>query len=254
MRRIAWALGFAGLVFGAASAQADELTVLSAAAVKQALGAAPTWFRASSGDTLRFIYGTAGETRDKALSGLAFQVVIAPPAVLADLVKKGKVAAGSREDLGEVFLAAATPNGAPTPDVSTVGALKAALLQAPSIGLADPKTGATSGIYLMKLMQKLGVAQTIAPRLKFFPDGAQAAQAAGRGEVALALGQKSEIMPAPGAKLIGLLPASVQLATIYSAGLAAAAQNDNSARRLMKFLQSARVRASFLRNGFDPPK
>jgi molybdate transport system substrate-binding protein len=238
----------------AASAHADELVVLAAAATKQALAPVPDQLLKSTGDHVRFVFGTAGAMHDKALAGSPFDIVIVPPAPLADLIERGAVVAGSREDLGVVRLAAAVRSGTPVPDISSVDALKTALLHAASIGIADPATGATSGIYLAKLMEKIGIEDAVGPKLKRYPDGSAAMEAVARGEIALGLGQKSEITPVQGVQLIGILPEAVQLSTIYSAGLASQAANKKPAHDLLMLLESPEAQASFARNGFDPPR
>jgi molybdate transport system substrate-binding protein len=238
----------------ARAARADDLLVLSAAAARQALAPAPGWFEKSTGSHVRFVFGTAGEMRAKALSSAPFDIIIAPPAILADLVRRDAVAAGSRKDLGAVVLAAAVRKGAPHPDISNEGALRATLLATPAIGIADPAIGATSGIYLMKLMQRLGIAAAIKSKMKLYPDGSDAMKALARGEIALGLGQKSEIIPVPGVDLVGSLPQTVQLRTIYAAGLAKQSEGKRSAGELLEFLSGPQMLASFRANGFDPPQ
>ena len=251
MSRFTRTLAFAGLALFSAAAHADDLVILSAAAAKKALDPLPRSFQLSTGNQVRFEFGTAGTIHDKVVSGTLFDIVILPPAPLADLVKRGAVVGGMREDLGTVLLAAAIRSGATAPDISSLDALRATLVNAQSIGIADPGTGATSGIYLANLIRKLGIADVVKSKMKVFPDGSAAMEAVARGEVAIGLGQKSEITPIAGVKLIGLLPQSVQLRTVYAAGLATQADNKPSARQLFDSLVSPKSKASFRENGFD---
>ena len=234
--------------------RAENLVVLSAAAAKISLEDISKQYQRMSGNGITFSFGTAGEMSAKAQSGVPFDIIIVPPAPLADLTNKGIVADGSREDLGIVRLAAAVRAGAAVPDMSTEEKLKDALLNASSIGMADPGSGATSGIYLMKLMGTLGIGDAVHSKLKLFPDGQAAMEAVERGEVALGLGQKSEITPVAGVSLIGDLPQAVQLNTVYSAGLSANSFKKRSAQDLFKFMVGAEARTSFLANGFDAAK
>jgi molybdate transport system substrate-binding protein len=239
------------LGLAAQPARANDLVVLSAAAMKTAVSALPDSFAAATGDRVSFIFGTAGFIRDKATSGEAFDVVIVPPAPMADLAKRGLVVDGSMQKLGLVRLGAAVRAGAPHPDISTEASFRAALLSADSIGMADPATGATSGIYLAKLMEQLGVMEAVRPKLKFYPEGQVAMEAAARGEVAFGLGQVSEILPVPGTDLIGTIPESLQLKTIYAAGLAAGGHNKEAAARLMRYLSGPQAVASYKAQGFE---
>lgn len=243
--------GFLAMGLGLAPmAHADELVVLSAAAVKTVMAEVPAKFEAATGTKVRFVFGTAGVVRDAAVGG-PFDLVIIPPALLADLVKRGLVLEASRRDLGTVRLGAAVKTGTTPPAIDTEAAFKAALLAAPSIGMADPATGATSGIYLAKLMERLGVADAVKPKLRLYPEGQTAMEAGARGEVALGLGQISEITPVAGMTLIGPLPESLQLRTIYAAGLAVKSSSPAKAAALMQMLAGSELAAVFHSSGFD---
>ena len=237
--------------WAAAPSNAADLVVLSAAAMKTAVSALPDKLTAATGDHVRFIFGTAGFIRDKAVAGEVFDVVIVPPAPLADLVKRGLVVDGSMKPLGLVRLGAAVRTGTPHPPIDTPDAFKAAVLAAPSIGLADPATGATSGIYLMKLLEQMGVLEQVRSRLKLYPEGQTAMEAAARGEVAFGLGQISEILPVAGVDPLGPIPEMYQLKTTYAAGLAQKAVDPAAAMRLMQFLQGPEAIASFKAQGFE---
>ena len=125
------------------------------------------------------------------------------------------------------------------------------MLAASSIGMADPATGATSGIYLAKLLEQLGVMDAVRPKLKFYPEGQVAMEAAARGEVAFGLGQVSEILPVVGTDLVGTLPEALQLKTVYAAGLAAGGRNKEAASRLMRYLSGPKAVASYKAQGFE---
>eukprot|EP01037_Dinobryon_pediforme_P001866 gene1865-1895_t len=239
-----------GSIF-ALPARAADLVVLSAAAMKGAVASMPDGFTAETGDHVRFVFGTAGFIRDKAVGGEAFDVVIVPPAPMADLMSRGLVTEGSMLKLGLVKLGAAVRSGAPHPDISTEASFRAALLAAASIGMADPATGATSGIYLAKLLERLGVLEAVKPKLTFYPEGQVAMEAAARGEIALGLGQVSEILPVTGAAFIGTLPEPLQLQTVYAAGLAQQGRNREAAVRLMKYMSGPQARAAFRSQGFE---
>ena len=230
---------------------AADLVVLSAAAMKTAVLALSDGFTAATGDHVRFTFGTAGFIRDKAAAGEAFDVVIVPPAPLADLVRRGLVIDGSLRNLALVRLGAAVRSGAPHPAIDTPDAFKAAIRAATSVGLADPATGATSGIYLVKMLEQLGLLDEVRPKLKLYPEGQTAMEAAARGEIGFGLGQISEIMPVSGVELLGPIPESLRLKTIYAAGLAKHSATPEHAARLLDYLQGKQALASFKAQGFE---
>lgn len=240
------------VVLATLPARAADLVVLSAAAVKTAVAAVPALLEREGGDHVRFVFGTAGAMRDAAVGGTAFDVVILPPAALGELVKQNLAVAGSETPLGTVLLGAASAADAAAPQVGSIESLKAALQAAPSIGIADPARGATSGKFLDKLFGILGMADVVRPKLKLFPEGQAAMEAVARHEVALGLGQMSEAAPVAGLSLAPL-PDAAQLKTTYSGALAARSAHPEAARRLLDSLSSAPVQTAFKANGFDVP-
>ncbi|RFB80803.1 substrate-binding domain-containing protein [Methylovirgula sp. 4M-Z18] len=232
-------------------AHAADLVVLAAAAVKKSVENVPDRFQKMTGDHVTFVFGTAGQIRKKAMADNSFAIVVLPPAPLTELIKGGLVVDGSRQDLGTVRLAAAVQSGATQPDLTDMQTFKQSLLNAPSIGLANPATGATTGTYLAELFKRMGIADQLSSKIKLYPDGLAAMQGLARGEVALGLGQKSEITPVAGVDLIGVLPDAAQLRTIYSAGLGSNSGDRQAAQRLLTYLRSPEMKAAFVANGFE---
>jgi molybdate transport system substrate-binding protein len=232
-------------------AYAVELVVFSAAAMKGALDNLPQQYVAATGDHVRLIYGTAGQMRDRAQSGQNFDLVIVPPTLLARLVDQRLVREGSETDLARVRLGMAVKSGAVMPEIEDAQAFANALLAASSIGMADPATGATSGIYLSKLIDRLGVGDRVDPKVKYYPEGQTAMEAVARGDVSVGLGQISEIKPVHGVTLVGAIPEELQLKTTYSAGIGTNSKSPAAAQELLSFLTGAAVQASLKTNGFD---
>jgi molybdate transport system substrate-binding protein len=235
------------------SAGAAELVVLSAAAVRPVLEQVPALFAQATGNKVTVSYGTAGAIGDKVAAGDRADLVIVPPAQMEALAKDNLVIAGSKSDLGLVRLGAAVRAGAPKPNIASAESFKEAVLAAASFAFADPKSGATSGIYLDKLMAQLGIADRVRPKLKLYPDGTNAMEAVARGEVDLAAGQISEALPVKGVVLVGALPDALQLKTIYAGGLATKSAAPPEAKALLAFLTSPAVASLFQQAGFEKP-
>jgi molybdate transport system substrate-binding protein len=73
--------------------------------------------------------------------GETFDVVIMFAPALSDLIKHGKVRTDSAVDLARSSIAMAIRSGAPKPDISTIDALKRALVAAKSIAYSDSDSG-----------------------------------------------------------------------------------------------------------------
>jgi molybdate transport system substrate-binding protein len=246
----------AGLLFGVLlvviqPACAADLVVFSAAAMKGALQNLPEQYLAASGDHVRLIYGTAGQVRDRALSGQPFDLVILPPAQLVNLAVRHLVTQAPRTDIARVRLGLAIKTGGAMPGIPDDKAFAIVLLNAPSIGIADPASGATSGIYLAQLIDRLGIGDKVHPKLKFYPEGQTAMEAMARGEVSLGLGQISEIKPVHGVSLVAPIPDDLQLKTTYSAGVSTHSASPEVVGKLLSYLTGPAVQASLQANGFD---
>ena len=237
----------------ASAVLAAELVVPSAAAVRAGLATLPDRFAASTGGHVKFIFGTAGGTKDLVISGIPFDLAIAPPAVINDLVQRGFLVEGRGGPLGITRLGVAVRAGSNRPALGSTDDFKAALLLAPSIGLADPSTGATTGVYFAKLLAELGIADAIRSKVKIYRDGNGAMEALAKGEVAIAAGQISEVLPVSGVDLAGPLPDAIQLKTTYSVGMSAKSANPDAAIALLAAMSSPETKAELQASGFDVP-
>ena len=242
-----------GVTAMAGSAGATDLVVYSAAAMKAAMESVAAEFTAATGEHVRFVFGTAGVVRDRVAAGEAVDLVIAPPAPLKDLAARGFVVADSIKGLGETKLGVGVRRGWPHPKLATEADIQTMLLAAPSIGMPDPSTGATTGVYLAKLFEKMGLAEVLKPKLRLYPDGLQAMEAGARGDVALGLGQISEILPVAGVELAGVLPDSLQLRTVYAVSRSSHSGNPAAAQRLYEFLTNSARAPGMVKFGFVAP-
>jgi molybdate transport system substrate-binding protein len=251
MRTKCLGLAAAVLLLGVAAPRADaaEVKVLTAGAFKQVLLAlAPSFEKA--GNTLVIKNDTVGGVVKMVEGGEPFDVVIVSPGAVDDLIQKGKVAAGSRAVLAQVGVGVVVKAGAPKPDIGTVDAFKRALLDAKSVAYIDPASGGSSGIFVAKLLDGLGIAEQVKPKAKLIPGGAVADHVAD-GEAEIGVHQISEILPVKGATLVGPLPAEIQNYTTYAAGVSAAAKDAAGAQALIKLLSGPEADAVLKEKGMQ---
>src|SRR5262249_32866053 len=140
MRTIRLLAGTLALVTGvlAAEASAAELKVLSAGAMRAALQELAPAFEAASGHKLKIEYATAGVIEQKVGEDDEIDIAILTKPRLDKLVGKAKIVGGSTKTLASAQIGLAVKKGAPKPDISSVEALKRALLNAKSVAYADP--------------------------------------------------------------------------------------------------------------------
>jgi molybdate transport system substrate-binding protein len=233
-------------------ARAAELTVLTAGAFKSVAADLIAVFEASTGDKVILRNDTVGGLVRRIDSGEAFDVVLISPSGLTDLVKTGKVAAGSEIRLAKVGVGVGVKAGSPAPDLGNVAAFRAAMLQARAVAYIDPASGGSSGIYLAKLFQTLGIADAMAPK-SVLMKGGLAAEAVVDGRADVVVQQISEIVAVPGVTLVGPLPADIQNETIYAGAVAAGSTVPASARALLDVLAGPAARPVLVAKGMTPP-
>jgi molybdate transport system substrate-binding protein len=234
------------------AASAAEIKVLTAGAFKSIVIALLPDFEQQTGHKVSVESGTAGELVKRIEGGGTFDVIIAPPGVVDDLIKKGKAVDGSRRNLGRVGIGVMVKDGAPKPDVSTVAAFKQAVLAAKTVAYIDPASGGSSGVYLTGLFEKLGIAADVKPKAKL-KQGGYVGELIVKGEAELGIHQISEILAVKGVTLVGPLPAEIQNYTVYAGGLGAAASDGTAAQALLTALTSAKAQAILKDKGMESP-
>ncbi|MBI2371341.1 MAG: substrate-binding domain-containing protein, partial [Deltaproteobacteria bacterium] len=232
------------------AAQAAEVKVLSAGAVRKVVTDLAEAFRRETGHTVTLTFGTVGAVREKLRAGEPADVLIMTDAAIDELARQGAVAPGTRTDLARAGIGVGVREGAPRPDISTPEALKQTLLAAKSLVYMDPARGATSGIHFAGVLQRLGIAEAVKGKSRLWPSG-YAAEVVAKGEAELVVHQISEILPVKGVTLVGPLPRDLQKLTIYSAGLAARSAAPEAARAFIAFMARPSFKGKFAEAGLD---
>jgi len=233
-------------------ADAGEIKVVSGGAFKQVLGALAALYEKESGDTLTISYQTVGQHLVLIRDGKeTFDVAVLTPEAIDSLAKEGKVVPGTRADLARTGVGVVVKKGAPLPDIGTVEAFKQTLLAAKSVAFIDPKAGGSSGIYVERLLDRLGIAVQINAKAVLVQGGAVADRVAD-GEAEIGIHQISEILPVAGATLVGPLPAEIQNFTIYAAAVGTTAQNAAQASALVRFLSGPHALPIIKAKGMEP--
>jgi molybdate transport system substrate-binding protein len=239
----------ASLLLLGVAAEAAEIRVLSAGAVRAIVTELAQAFEKETGHRVSLAFGTVGVTR-KRLADEPADVVIMTDVAIDESRAQGAVVAGSRADVARTGMGVGVRDGAPKPDISTPEALKQALLATRSLTYVDPAQGATSGLHFAGLLRQLGIADAVKPKTTLVPGG-YPAELVARGEVEMVVHQISEIVPVKGVTLVGPLPRAVQKVTTYSAGIASKATSPEAARGFVAFLTSPATKAKLAAAGLD---
>lgn len=247
------ALALAGCAGMGGKPPAQQLHVMTSGGFTAAYNELAPQFERSTGTKVLTAYGASmGAASDSIPSRLARGepadlVILARPALDA-LVAQGRVVAGSQVDLVRSSIGFAVRAGAPKPDISTVEALKRALLAAPSIAYS----ASASGVYYeTELLKKLGLEEQVKTKSKRILSE-RVGTVVARGDAALGLQQVSELLPIQGIDFIGVLPPEVQRVTVFSAGISTTARAPEAARQLIQHFTSPAAALVITKSGLEP--
>jgi molybdate transport system substrate-binding protein len=230
----------------------SSVKILSGGAAQSLVASLAPKFKAITGFDIEGEFGAVGAMADKLRAGTPADIVVLTAAAIADLLRENLVAGTSIANVGLVETAIAIRAGDPPLSVRSAAALRDALLAADAIFVPDIKAS-TAGIHVAKVLNQLGIADKVAARLKIFPNGATAMRNLAASTAVRPIGctQSTEIINTAGVTLSGPLPPGCELATVYTAAIAAHAADIRHARELIELLTGAdqrelRVRAGFL--------
>jgi len=230
---------------------AGELNVLCAGAVKGLVLALQGGFERAGPLRLKATFGAVGAIRDVLRSGASCDVFIATDAMISSLQSSGELRAGTQRAIGSVQTAIAVKASAPPPRIDDAESLEAALRAASAIYFPDA-TLSTAGAHVAAILERLGLRDALASRLRMFANGATAMrELAGADDAAIGCTQATEIRYTPGLTLVGALPPPFALATVYSAAVASAARDGDAARGFIDLLAGASSADLRRAGGFD---
>ena len=178
-------------------------------------------------------------------------VVLTSAAGIAQLVSSGLADAGTQTEIARVRLGAAVAPGLPLPDLATADAVRAALLSAKRVAFIDPKGGGTSGPFIAKVFERLGVADQLNATGALSKTGKDVVRAIASGEATFGVTQATELIGAKDVQFAGYLASEVQVVSVYSAAVSTFAASPDAARAFIAFLKSPASAAHFRHAGWD---
>ena len=228
------------------------LHVLCAGAAQGLVKALAPQVAAELGVRIEGRFGAVGAMKEALLAGEPCDVMIVTDAMIETLAATGDLDGGSRAALGSVRTGVAVKSNAPPLEVGTSEGLRAALLASDRIYFPDPLR-ATAGIHFADVLRRLGLHDRLAHRFATFPSGAVAMRelAASTDDVPIGCTQVTEILYTDGVRLAGVLPSEFELATGYTAAVAARSTDPERARRLVALLSGEGSRDLRRAGGFE---
>ncbi|MDP1612233.1 MAG: substrate-binding domain-containing protein [Sulfuritalea sp.] len=226
----------------------NSITGISSMATRQVLADLAAGYRRAAGVEVAFESVGGVDAAKRVQAGEPFDVVVLAADAIDKLIASGHILADSRTDLVVSKVAIAVRAGAARPDIGSEDALIRAVLAARTLGYS---TG-PSGMALLKLFERWGIADTVRERIVQAPPGVPVGQLVADGAVELGFQQYSEMLNQPGIGLLGTMPPGCEIVTIFSGGVCAATNRNEAARALLAFMQSPAAADAKRRHGMEP--
>jgi molybdate transport system substrate-binding protein len=227
---------------------AERIAGISSMAMRQVLAELADAYQRQSGQ--RVVVESVGgvDAARRIEAGEPFDFVVLAAQAIDQLAGTGRIDPESRIDLARSCVAIAVAAGAQRPDIASEAAVRDALLAARGIGYS---TG-PSGRHLVRLLERWGIADTIAPRLVEAAPGVPVGALVARGDVELGFQQLSELKHLPGIDVVGTLPPEIQEVTVFSGAVCKTSAQPSVTRELLAFCASPAAETAKRRHGMEP--
>jgi molybdate transport system substrate-binding protein len=236
------------LMVACAAARAADVKVLSGNGARAAVRELALQFERASGHKVAIHFEVNSALKRKIEAGETFDVAVLNPPVLDDLIRQGKVAGATRAVIGRAGIGLGVRAGAPKPDISSVAAFKRTLLNARSA--AYPGEGA-SGIYFVGVVDRLGIAAEMKPKLRPMP-AEDTVEVVARGEADLVVVVAPRIFDVTGVELVGLIPPELQTWIGFAAGVSPTTAVPGAAREMIRFFTAPAAAPVLKAMGIEP--
>ncbi len=216
----------------------QEIQLFGAIAVRPAVLPLIAQFETATGYTVAAKWELNPIVKKQIEAGEAFDLVIINPNLVQELAALGKVKVGSQVAFGRIAMGVAAKAGSRPLNIGSIQAFEHALKSARSIAYASE---GTSGGYFSGLLERMGIAEEVNPKLVPVPGG-ETARAVARGEAELGVVPVTSILAAaPEVMLVSQFPAELQSYIDFAIGISADSTNAEAAKQLSEFLISTAV-------------
>jgi len=229
------------------SVQTAEVTVLGGMGVVSGLRDLAPAFEQMTGHKVIVRFEQTADLNQMINSGAPADIAALQPQQVEGFIKDGKMVAGTRTNFAQAGVGVAVKTGARRPDISTVEAFKAAMLNARSIGYSR----GGSGIISANVMEKLGIADQLKARTKFI-DGIPVAEVVARGEVEVGLQQINVILPVPRRRLYRPLAEGTAETVKFAAAVLTVSRQPEVARAFLRFIASPKAAPLIRKSAMEP--
>jgi molybdate transport system substrate-binding protein len=226
-------------------AAAAEITVMCPPPMRSLMVDLAGRFEQASGHKVMLVLAPSKDIVARLTGGDRTDIALLTAEASDGLIHTGELA--RRVDVVRSIIGVGVRAGAPKPDVGSADAFRRTLLAAKSFARNE---GADSGIYMKGLIERLGIAEQMAPKTTLVMSGYVAALVA-KGEVEIVAQQVSELMSVPGVDVTPL-GADIQHVIVFSAAIAAQPAAPDAVEALIRFLTSPAAAPVIKAKGLEP--
>ncbi|MFG0539735.1 substrate-binding domain-containing protein [Pseudomonas sp. YQ_5] len=211
-------------------------------------------YEKASGNTLSISWGPSlGDSPDSIPQRIRHKepmdLAIMASETLDLLGPTGAFDMATRKEIADSRIGVGVPKGHPHLDVSTVPALRAALLSSDKIAYSQ----GTSGVYIRtELFARLGITDLVKHKTVEIQGKELVGTALARGEADIGMQQISELKVTPGVDYLGPLPEEVQKVSRFHAAVASTTDNAKVAREFIAYLKSTEAHTLLEESGLEP--
>jgi molybdate transport system substrate-binding protein len=245
-------IGLMFLFLISTAAQAADLKVLCAIAMQQVMEDLGPKFERATGHRLVVTIATLGPALKRIQDGETYDVVWLPRRGIESLVKEGKADSSTVTVIASTGIGVAVRKGAPKPDISSPEAFKRAMLAAKSITHGNPKYGGLSGIHVVKVFERLGIAEEMKSKTVLLDKAGLAGVFVANGEAEIVVQPIQELMVVAGIDIVGPLPGDLQDTVAYLAAIMASAKDAEASKALVSFLRTQEAAKVIKAMGMEP--
>jgi len=226
------AIALVAILSAAASAEAAELVILTNQGATPGVRELAAAFSRANGHRVTVLQETGAALERRINSGPA-DLITSNPEPIADLVKQGRIVAGTVTPFVLAGLGVSVRAGAPKPDISTVETYKAALLAAKSIGYSY----GCSGTHAADGIAQLGLTEQLKAKTVRTGNGPVTDYLA-KGDLEIGIQQTNIMVGVPGTDYVGPVPGFLNSPCPSSVALLAVSKEPEAARSMIKFMIS----------------
>lgn len=250
LNRLLGAVCTLALAIGAASAQAEQVTVFAAASTTNALNEIGELFKAKTGHSIRPSYASSSTLAKQIEQGAPAQLFLSADLLWVDYLAERKLInpATRINLLGNTLVLVAPADTATGRMELSKGTDIIKLLGDGRLATGDPDH-VPVGIYARQALEAMGQWKAIEPRLARAESVRAALALVERGEVPLGIVYATDAAVAKKVKVLGRFPESLHGTIVYPVALIAGHETPG-ARALLEFLQSGGAKGVFAQYGF----